>query len=85
MNQNSRATRSGFSHPKNPGKIEDHTPIQKQILKELNKLKEKKLHPTDNAESSMNFLEQFDWTVTLLIELEKQAFENILVKEIKIP
>ena len=35
-----------FPTPENPGKPEDHTPIQTRILKELNELKDKeKLNP----------------------------------------
>ena len=30
-----------FPTPENPGKLEDHTPIQTRILKELNELKDK--------------------------------------------
>ena len=68
-----------FPTPENPGKAEDHTPIQTRILKELNELKDKeKLNPQKSIESRNKFLERFDWTDTLLIETEKQAIENIL-------
>ena len=40
-----------FPAPENPGKIEDHTPKQKRILKELYELKEKeKSNPKDDKE-----------------------------------
>ena len=40
-----------FPTPENPGKPEDHTPIQTRILKELNELKDKeKLNPQENTE-----------------------------------
>ena len=41
-----------FPTPENPGKPEDHTPIQTRILKELNDLKDKeKLNPQETTES----------------------------------
>ena len=56
-----------FPTPENPGKLEDHTPIQTRILKELNELKDKeKLNPQKSAKSQNKFLKRFDWTDTLL-------------------
>ena len=70
-----------FPTPENPGKSEDHTPIQTRILKELNELKEKeKLNPQDSTEARNKLLERFDWTNVLLTETEKQAIEDILVE-----
>ena len=70
-----------FPTPENPGKPEDHTPIQTRILKELNELKDKeKLNPQESRESRNKFLKRFDWTYTILTETEKQAIENILVE-----
>ena len=70
-----------FPTPENPGKPEEHTPIQTRILKELNELKDrKKLNPQESTESRSKFLKRFDWTDTLLTEMEKQAIENILVE-----
>ena len=70
-----------FPTPENPGKLEDHTPIQTRILKELNELKDKeKLNPQESTQSRTKFLERFDWTDTLLTEMEKQAIEHILVE-----
>ena len=41
-----------FPTPENPGKPEDHTPIQTRILIELNELKDKeKLNPQESTES----------------------------------
>ena len=46
-----------FRTPENPGKPEDHTPIQSRNLKELNELKDKeKLNPQENTESRNKFL-----------------------------
>ena len=70
-----------FPTPENPGKPEDHTPIQTRILKELNELKDKeKLNPQESTESRNKFLKRFDWTDTLLTETEKHAIEDILVE-----
>ena len=64
----------------NPGKPEDHTPIQRRILKELIELKDReKLNPRESTESRNKFLKRFDLTDTLLTETEKQAIEDILV------
>ena len=70
-----------FPTPGNPGKSEDHTPIQTRILKELNELKNKeKLNPQESTESRNKFLKRFDCTDTLPREMEKQGIENILVE-----
>ena len=70
-----------FPTPENPGKPEDHTPIQTRILKELNELKDKeKLNLQQGKESRNKFLKRFDWTNTLLTETEKQAIGDILVE-----
>ena len=70
---------SGFPTPKNPGKTEDHTPIQTRILTELLQMKEEdKLNPREDIKSSSNFLERFDWTEMLLIKTKKQSIEVIL-------
>ena len=70
-----------FPTPENPGKTEDHTPIQTRILKELHELQQKeKLNPKDDIESRTEFLKRFDWTETLLTETENHAVENILVE-----
>ena len=70
-----------FPTPKNPGQTENHTRIQKRILKELNELKEKEnLQPEDDVESRMKVLKRFDWADTQLTETEEQAVEEILVE-----
>ena len=69
-----------FPTPQNPGKLEDLTPKQTRIFKELIELKEKeKLNPQESTKSWNKFLKGFDWTATLLTETEKQAIEDILV------
>ena len=70
-----------FPTPKNLGNIEDHTPIQTRILKELRELQQReKLNPKDDIKSRKKILQRFDWTDTLLSETEKQAVEDILVE-----
>ena len=70
-----------FPTPENPGKPEDHTPIQTIILKELNEFKHKEeLNPQESTEARDKFFKRFDWTDTLLTETEKQAIEHILVE-----
>ena len=70
-----------FPTPENPGKPEDHTPIQTRILKELNELKDKeKINPQESTESRNKFIKRFDWTDALLTKTEKQAIGNILVE-----
>ena len=70
-----------FPTPENPGKPEDHTPIQTRILNELNELKDKeKLNPQESTESQNKILKRFYWTDTLLTEMEKQVIEDILVE-----
>ena len=70
-----------FPTPENPGKSEDHTPIQTRILNELTELKDKeKLNPQDSTKGRKKFLKLFDGTDTLLTEMEKQAIEDILVE-----
>ena len=50
-----------FPTPENPGKPEDHTPIQTKILKELNELKDKeKFNPQEGTESRKKILKRFD-------------------------
>ena len=70
-----------FPTPENPGKTEDHTPIQTRFLTEICELqRNEKLNPKDDSESRTEFLKRFDWTDRLLTETEKQAIEDILVE-----
>ena len=69
-----------FSTPENPGKPDDHTPIQTRVLKEINELKDKeKLNPQESTESRNKFFKRLDWNNTLLTETEKQAIEDNIV------
>ena len=65
-----------FPTPENPGKPEDHTPMQTRIIKELNELKDKeKLNPQQSKESRNNFLKRFDWTYKLLQTQKNKQLE----------
>ena len=69
-----------FPTPENPGKPEDHIPIQTKILQELNEIKDKeKFNTQKSTESRHKLRNRFDWTDTLLTEKEKQAIEDVLV------
>ena len=69
-----------FPTSENPGKPEEHAPIETRILKELNELKDKeKLNPQESTESRKKILKHFGWADTLVTETEKQAIEDILV------
>ena len=63
-----------FATPENLGNIEDQTPIQTRILKELRELQQKeKLNPKLDVESRKEILKRFDWTGTLLTETKKKT------------
>ena len=80
-NQNSRKYLFWCPTLEITGENEDHTPSQTRIPKEVIELKEeKKLNPTDNAESRMKLAERFDWTDTLLTQAEKNAVQDLLVE-----
>ena len=67
--------------PEIPGNMQDHTPIQTKILKELRGLQLKgKLNPKNDIESRMELSKRFDWTDTLFTETAKHAIEVIIVE-----
>ena len=70
-----------FPTPENPGNPEEHTPIQKRILRELQALQDlETLDPTSDAESRAKFLENFDWKDSTLTPEEKEKIEELLVE-----
>ena len=70
-----------FPTPENPGNPEEHTPIQKRILRELQTLQDlETLDPTTDAESRAKFLENFDWKDSNLTPEEKEKIEELLVE-----
>ena len=51
-----------FPTPENPGNEEEHTPIQRRILKEIRDIiKKEQLDPTNAQESRKKFLHMFQW------------------------
>ena len=51
-----------FPTPENPGNEDEHTPIQRRILKEIRELiKREKFDPTKDPESRKEFLDMFKW------------------------
>ena len=70
-----------FPTPENPGNPEEHTPIQKRILRELQALQDlETLDPTKDEESRAKFLENFDWKDSTLTPEEKEKIEDLLVE-----
>ena len=70
-----------FPTPENPGNPEEHTPIQKRILRELQALQElETLDPTKDEESRAKFLENFDWKDSTLNTEEQEKIEELLVE-----
>ena len=70
-----------FPTPENPGNLEEHTPIQKRILRELQALQDREtLNPTPDATSCAKFLENFDWKDSSLTPEEKEKIEELLVE-----
>ena len=70
-----------FPTPENPGNPEEHTPIQKRILRELQALQDlETLDPTKDAESRAKFLENFDWKDPTLTPEEKEKIEELLAE-----
>ena len=56
-----------FPTLENPGKPNDHTPIQAQIPKELSELEDKeKFIPQESTDSRNKLLKRLDWVDTLL-------------------
>ena len=70
-----------FPTPENPGNPEEHTPIQKRILRELQALQDlETLDPTKGEESRAKFLENFDWKDSTLTPEEKEKIEELLLE-----
>ena len=51
-----------FPTPENPRNEDEHTPIQRRILKEIRELiKKEQLDPTKDPQSRKEFLDMFQW------------------------
>ena len=70
-----------FPTPEDLGDPQQHTPIQKRILTELQNLQElEKLNPQDDPESRRQFLNNFDWTDSMMQPEEIARIEDLLVE-----
>ena len=70
-----------FPTPESPGILEEHTPIQKRILRELQALQDlETLDPTKDEESRAKVLQNFDWKDSTLTSEEKEKIEQLLVE-----
>ena len=81
-NKNSQNTKNyWFTTPENPGNPEEHTPIQKRILRKLQALQDlETLDQTEKEESRAIFLENFDWKDSTLTSDEKAKIEVLLME-----
>ena len=62
-------------------KSDEHTPIQKRILRELQALQDiETLDHSKDEESGAKFLENFDWKDSTLTPDEKANIEEVLVE-----
>ena len=70
-----------FPTPEHPGNEQEHSPIQKRILKELRDLAElEKLDPTENEESRNKFLSMFKWTDSQIANKDRENLEDTIVE-----
>ena len=70
-----------FPTPQNPGNEQEHSPIQKRILKEQRELtKVEKLNLTENEESRNKFLSVFKRTDSLITGKDRDSLENTIVE-----
>ena len=76
MNRNPQNSENDwFPTPEHPGNPEEHTPIQKPILRELQALQDlETLDPTTDEESRAKFLEKIDWKDSTLTPEKKNIF-----------
>ena len=70
-----------FPTPDNPGKEEEHTPIQRRILKEIPELiKKEELEPTKDQESRNKFLDTFKWEGSQIEGNDKKQLEQTIIE-----
>ena len=66
-----------FPTPENPGNEDEHTPIQKRMLKEIRELiKKEQLDPTKDPESRKEFLDMFKWEDHRLRETTRNSWNK---------
>ena len=70
-----------FPTPENPGNPDEHTPIQKRMLRDLQALQDlDTVDPNKDEESSAKFFENFDWKGSTPATDEKLKIEEFLVQ-----
>ena len=70
-----------FPTPENPGNEDEHTPIQRRILKEIRELIQKEqLDPTKDQESRKNFLDMFSWEGSKIEGDDRKQLEETIVE-----
>ena len=70
-----------FPTPENPGDEASHTPIQKRIFRDLQKLQEaESSNPQEDKESRQKFPSNFDWKDSMLQQHKIKQIEALLVE-----
>ena len=70
-----------FPKPENPGHEEEHTPIQRRILKEIRELiKKEELDPTKDQESRKKFLDMFQWEGSQIEGNDRKQLEQTIIE-----
>ena len=70
-----------FTTPENPGNEDEHTPIQRRILKEIRELiKREQLDPTKDPESRKDFLDMFKGEGSQIEGNDKKQLEQTIVE-----
>ena len=70
-----------FPTPENRGTEEEHTPIQRRILKEIREfIKKEELDPTKDQESIKQFLEMFQWEGSQIKGNDRKQLEQTIVE-----
>ena len=73
-----------FPTPENPGNTDEHTPLRKTILRELQALQDLvTLDTTKDEKSRAKFQEYFDWKSFTLAPDEIARIEELLVKSMR--
>ena len=67
-----------FPTPENPGNEEEHTPIQRRILKEIRELiKREELDPTKDQESRKKFFDMFQWEESQIEGNDRKQLDSL--------
>ena len=70
-----------FLTPENPGNEEEHTPIQRRILKEIREfIKKEGLDQTKDQESRKKFLDMFKWEGSHIKRNDKKQLEQTILE-----